>query len=72
MVTCWRRNAKSTLGRAGTVRRRRRLDRSRRRLYGGVAVVTTFSAGKSRLWPTAFSLAAAVARRSAGGVDVDD
>src|SRR5205814_2218629 len=49
IVTCWRSKAKSILGRAG--------------LTGGaggatvaVAVVTTSSAGKSRLWPTVFSL----------------
>ena len=57
-VTCWRRNAKSTLGRAGRF--------AGVGLTGGgvgatvaLAVVTTSSAGKSRLWPTAVSLAVA-------------
>ena len=37
-----------------------------------LAVVTTFSAGKSRLWPTAFSLAEGVASSAAGGAGGDD
>ena len=56
MVICWRRNAKSTLG------RRRRFSGGTVLTGGGVgatlpvAVVTTPSAGTSRLWPTAVSL----------------
>ena len=53
MVTCWRRKVKSILGRLAS-------GAGLTEGVGGatvaLAVVTTFCAGKSRLWPTASSL----------------
>ena len=61
------------LGPRGSGALGRRLDRQEMlALRVEVAVVTTSSAGKSRLWPTAFSLAEGVVPASAeGGVVVD-
>src|SRR6478672_7496728 len=73
MVICSRRYAKLTLGRPATVRWGAGLTDPDAGSTVELAVVTTFSAGKSRLWPTAFLLTAAVAPAStAGGADLDD
>ena len=56
MVTCWRRNAKSALGRTGRFTGGTRLTGGGVGATVAVAVVTTSSAGTSRLWPTAVSL----------------
>src|ERR1700736_6302920 len=61
MVTCWRRNAKSTLGRAGRFAHGPGLTGGGVGATVALAVVTTSSAGKSRLWPTAVSLVEAEA-----------
>src|SRR5271166_6011268 len=73
MVTCSRRHAKSTLGRGPLARWDAGLTVGDAGSSVELAVVTTSSAGKFRLWPTAFSLAEAVVAASAeGGVAGDD
>ena len=56
MVPCWRRNAKSTLGRAGRFAGGADLTGGGVGATVALAVATTSSAGTSRLWPTASSL----------------
>src|SRR5271157_2142725 len=72
MVTCSRRYAKSILGRGATALWDVGLTAGDAGSSVESAVATTSSAGKSRLWPTAFSLAEGVVPASAeGGVVVD-
>jgi len=73
MVTCSLKNEKSTLGRSAEMGDNVALTAEGVGFTVGAAVVTTSSPGKSRLWPTALSLAEGVAPMSAGrGVVVDN
>ena len=73
MLTCDRNNAKSTAGRLAALGGAAGLTGEVGGFTVELAVVTTFLAGKSRLWPTAFfssaeGMAAAASAVAAGGM----